>query len=172
MFYVGRYDTAFSRFLSWPSLVALGDTSYSIYLVHTWTLRIFLHPAQPQKVVWAIDATMRVAFGIAITLLVSYATYRLVEDSEPHVAAPKAWRGHRTSVIRSRYTRQKQTAAYRFLGWPHTSSASPKASASQVAFSIAAILVVATIVVAGQAVHSNHSLEGDPARVGRRSSAH
>jgi peptidoglycan/LPS O-acetylase OafA/YrhL len=79
MFYVGRYDTSFTRFLSLPTFVALGDMSYSIYLVHTWTLRIFFHPAPAFSWIWGLDAVFRVLFGIVLTLLVAYATYHLVE---------------------------------------------------------------------------------------------
>jgi peptidoglycan/LPS O-acetylase OafA/YrhL len=79
LFYVGRYSTAFTRFLSSPVLVALGDTSYSIYLIHTWTLRVFIHPAPVLNWIWAIDAALRVLFGIAFTLLAAYATYQLIE---------------------------------------------------------------------------------------------
>ncbi|MBV9062471.1 MAG: acyltransferase family protein [Alphaproteobacteria bacterium] len=79
MFCVCRYDTAFARFMSLPWLVALGEMSYSIYLVHTWTLRLFEQPPQPLTAFWAFDGAFRVACGIALTLLVSYGTYRLIE---------------------------------------------------------------------------------------------
>jgi peptidoglycan/LPS O-acetylase OafA/YrhL len=79
MFCACRYDNAFSRFLSLPLLVGLGDTSYSIYLVHTWTLRMFNHQITGYNWVWGIEAIFRVAFAILLTLIVSYATYRLIE---------------------------------------------------------------------------------------------
>jgi peptidoglycan/LPS O-acetylase OafA/YrhL len=79
MFCACRYDNTFSRFLSLPVLVALGDTSYSIYIVHTWTLRIFGHPLMPFNWIWGIEAIFRVAFAIILTLIVAYATYRLIE---------------------------------------------------------------------------------------------
>jgi peptidoglycan/LPS O-acetylase OafA/YrhL len=79
MFCACRYDNAFSRFLSLPLLVALGDTSYSIYIVHTWTLRMLNHPLMPFNWIWGIEAIFRVAFAIILTLIVAYATYRLIE---------------------------------------------------------------------------------------------
>jgi peptidoglycan/LPS O-acetylase OafA/YrhL len=85
LLYVARYDSAFTRFMSLPTLVILGDTSYSIYLIHTWTLRIFLRPVPPLTWLWAGDAIFRIFGAILFTLLVSYATYRLIE------APSRAW---------------------------------------------------------------------------------
>ena len=85
LLYVARYDSAFTRFLSLPTLLILGDTSYSIYLIHTWTLRIFLQPAPTLTWLWAADAVFRIFGAILFTLLVSYATYRLIE------APSRAW---------------------------------------------------------------------------------
>ena len=79
LLFVCRYDGAFTRFMSLPLLVALGETSYSIYLVHTWTLRIFNHPITGYHWALGIEAVFRVAFGIIFTLLVAYATYQLIE---------------------------------------------------------------------------------------------
>uniref|UniRef100_UPI002915C9CE acyltransferase family protein n=2 Tax=unclassified Bradyrhizobium TaxID=2631580 RepID=UPI002915C9CE len=79
LFYVARYDTRFTRLLSSPTLVALGEASYSIYLVHTWTLRVFLRPEPALNWTFALDTVGRITFGIAFTLVVSYATYQLIE---------------------------------------------------------------------------------------------
>jgi peptidoglycan/LPS O-acetylase OafA/YrhL len=79
LFCVSRYDTKFARFMSLPALVALGDTSYSIYVVHTWTLRIFYHPATQLDFFWGVVAIFRALIAIALTLVVAYATYRLIE---------------------------------------------------------------------------------------------
>jgi len=80
LFYVGRYDSGFTRFMASPTLVALGETSYSIYLVHTWTLRIFSRPPRPDADwLWGSEGAFRVICAIVLTLLVSYATYRLIE---------------------------------------------------------------------------------------------
>ena len=65
--------------LSAPFLVALGETSYSIYLVHEWTLRIFVQAPEPLTRFWAIVAAFRVTAAIAFTLVVAYGTYRLIE---------------------------------------------------------------------------------------------
>ena len=85
LLYVARYDSAFTRLLSLPTLLILGDTSYSIYLIHTWTLRIFLQPVPTLTLLWAADAVFRIFGAILFTLLVSYATYRLIE------APSRAW---------------------------------------------------------------------------------
>ena len=90
LFYVSRYDTAFTQFLSSPTLVALGDTSYSIYLIHTWTLRIFSRPAPQLNWIWGTDTVFRVLFGIVFTLLAAYATYRLIEVPSRVLAQKKA----------------------------------------------------------------------------------
>jgi hypothetical protein len=79
LFYVARYNTAFTKLLSLPILVGLGDTSYSIYLVHTWTLRIFTRPAPSLNWVWGLDTLFRIFFGILFTLVAAYATYQLIE---------------------------------------------------------------------------------------------
>jgi hypothetical protein len=60
-------------------LVALGETSYSIYLVHTFTLRLFERQPQPFTPFWAADTAWRMLCAIGFTFVVSYATYRLIE---------------------------------------------------------------------------------------------
>jgi peptidoglycan/LPS O-acetylase OafA/YrhL len=79
LFCVARYDSPFSRAMSAPLLVALGETSYSIYLVHSWTLRIFERPPPNLTPLWAVDAIWRIVCGSGLTLIVSYGTYRLIE---------------------------------------------------------------------------------------------
>jgi peptidoglycan/LPS O-acetylase OafA/YrhL len=60
-------------------MVLLGELSYSIYVVHTWTLRIFIRPPQSYnpEIVW--EAIYRIALAIALTVMVSTATYNLIE---------------------------------------------------------------------------------------------
>jgi peptidoglycan/LPS O-acetylase OafA/YrhL len=79
VFCLARYDIPLARFMSLPLLVGLGESSYSIYLVHTWTLQIFERPAQPLTAFWASYAAFRVVLAIAFTLVVAYGTYRLIE---------------------------------------------------------------------------------------------
>jgi peptidoglycan/LPS O-acetylase OafA/YrhL len=79
LFCVARYDSLFSRAISTPLLVSLGETSYSIYLVHSWTLRIFERTPPNLTPFWAADTIWRVVCGIGLTLIVSYGTYRLIE---------------------------------------------------------------------------------------------
>ncbi|HWB49423.1 MAG TPA: acyltransferase [Stellaceae bacterium] len=79
IFCVSRYDTRISRFLGVAWLVALGEVSYSIYSVHTWTLRIFIRDPVNVSDAGVIDAVARIALGIAVTLILATATYRFIE---------------------------------------------------------------------------------------------
>jgi peptidoglycan/LPS O-acetylase OafA/YrhL len=152
MFYVGRYDTSFTRFLSSPTLVALGDTSYSIYLVHTWTLRIFLHPAPVLTWIWGIDALFRVVFAIVFTLLVSYATYRLVEV--PSRVWLRAKFGRMIANGFGDAAMSGRTVALADLP-PNLQPKSVGAPHARCVFSFAAILLLAAAAVAGQAARSD-----------------
>jgi peptidoglycan/LPS O-acetylase OafA/YrhL len=80
IFYVGRYKNTFSKVLALPLVVWLGEISFSIYAVHTWTLRPFIRPPMSFDAVYAADAVLRVAMGIGFTLIVSAATYKLIEQ--------------------------------------------------------------------------------------------
>jgi peptidoglycan/LPS O-acetylase OafA/YrhL len=135
MFCVSRYDTPFARLMSAPMLVALGETSYSIYLVHSWTLRIFEHPPLPFTPLSASWAAFRVVCAIALTLLLSYGTYRLIElPSRVYV---------RGSLRRA-------------IGWVFDRGASrPDAAAvttvsKQVLYTTSAVLVLLLIAIGGQ----------------------
>jgi peptidoglycan/LPS O-acetylase OafA/YrhL len=79
LFCSARYKSWFSRFVSLPWLVLLGEMSYSIYLVHTWTLRLFVHDPRVMTRLQILDATLCVVCGIALTILVSYGTYHIIE---------------------------------------------------------------------------------------------
>src|SRR5262249_9052138 len=79
IFCVSRYPTGISRFLCLSPLVLLGELSYSIYSVHTWTLRIFIREPVSFTKLWAFDAVLRIAMGIGLTLILATATYRLIE---------------------------------------------------------------------------------------------
>jgi peptidoglycan/LPS O-acetylase OafA/YrhL len=79
IFCVSRYPTGISRFLCLTPLVLLGEVSYSIYSVHTWTLRIFIRDPVNFTPLGAVDAVVRIALGIGLTLVLATATYRLIE---------------------------------------------------------------------------------------------
>jgi peptidoglycan/LPS O-acetylase OafA/YrhL len=80
IFCVSRYrSSAVAVMLSTPLMVLLGDLSYSIYTVHTWTLRIFERPQMTYSPGVACEALFRIALGIALTIVLSTATYRLIE---------------------------------------------------------------------------------------------
>jgi peptidoglycan/LPS O-acetylase OafA/YrhL len=80
IFCVSRYrSSAVATMLSTPLMVQLGDLSFSIYAVHTWTLRIFERPSMDFRYGVELEAALRIALGIALTLILSTATFRLIE---------------------------------------------------------------------------------------------
>jgi peptidoglycan/LPS O-acetylase OafA/YrhL len=80
IFCVSRYrSSTVALMLSTPRMVLLGDLSFSIYAVHTWTLRIFERPAMDFGYGLELEAAFRVVMAVALTLILSSATYRLIE---------------------------------------------------------------------------------------------
>jgi peptidoglycan/LPS O-acetylase OafA/YrhL len=80
IFCVSRYrSSAFALILSTPLMVSLGDLSYSIYTVHTWTLRIFERPQMTFTTARGWEAVFRIVLAIALTIILSTATYRFIE---------------------------------------------------------------------------------------------
>src|SRR5262249_12943061 len=81
MFCCARYRNVITDALSSPTMTTLGDASYSIYLLHAFTLRIFI-PTSPQfsysatgVLVW----TLLMAVAIAFTLITAVGSYRTLE---------------------------------------------------------------------------------------------
>jgi peptidoglycan/LPS O-acetylase OafA/YrhL len=75
-----RYPTGLSRFLNWKPMVKLGETSYSIYLLHPWMLNIFQYSgAQLFTGAFLIEWAFRVFAVIGFTLIVALGTYSYVE---------------------------------------------------------------------------------------------
>jgi peptidoglycan/LPS O-acetylase OafA/YrhL len=80
IFCVSRYrSSTVALMLSTPLMVQLGDLSFSIYVVHTWTLRIFERPPMDFRYSVEWEAAFRIALGVALTLILSTATFRLIE---------------------------------------------------------------------------------------------
>jgi peptidoglycan/LPS O-acetylase OafA/YrhL len=79
IFCVSRYDSGVSRLLSTRHLVGLGEISYSIYAVHTWTLRAFLRPAVDFNLANGIEALIRIPVAMIFSIIMATATYRLIE---------------------------------------------------------------------------------------------
>jgi peptidoglycan/LPS O-acetylase OafA/YrhL len=80
IFCVSRYrSSAVATILSAPLMVLLGDLSYSIYTVHIWTLRIFVRPETASSNTLEAEAVLRIVLAIALTVILSTATYRLIE---------------------------------------------------------------------------------------------
>lgn len=79
IFCVSRYDSIVNRLLSTSLLVSLGEISYSIYAVHTWTLRAFLRPTVDFNLTNGIEALIRIPVAIVFSIIMATATYRLIE---------------------------------------------------------------------------------------------
>jgi peptidoglycan/LPS O-acetylase OafA/YrhL len=80
VFCVSRYRSSHvAMMLSTPLMVLLGDLSFSIYAVHTYTLRIFERPSMDFRDGVELEAALRIVLGIALTLILSTATFRLIE---------------------------------------------------------------------------------------------
>jgi peptidoglycan/LPS O-acetylase OafA/YrhL len=80
IFCVSRYrSSTVALMLSTPLMVQLGDLSFSIYAVHTWTLRIFERPPMDFRYGVEWEAAFRIVLGVALTLTLSTATFRLIE---------------------------------------------------------------------------------------------
>jgi peptidoglycan/LPS O-acetylase OafA/YrhL len=79
IFCVSRYDSAVSRLLSARRLVGLGEISYSIYAVHTWTLRAFLRPSVDFNLANGLEALIRIPVAMIFSIIMASATYRLIE---------------------------------------------------------------------------------------------
>jgi peptidoglycan/LPS O-acetylase OafA/YrhL len=79
IFCVSRYDSVVRRLLSTRSLVGLGEISYSIYAVHTWTLRAFLRPSVDFNLATGIEALIRIPVAMIFSIIMASATYRLIE---------------------------------------------------------------------------------------------
>jgi hypothetical protein len=80
IFCVSRYrSSAVAAILSAPLMVMLGDLSYSIYTVHTWTLRIFERPTMTFSIGVGLEAVFRIILALFFTVILSTATYSLIE---------------------------------------------------------------------------------------------
>lgn len=80
LFCVARYNNAFVRFLGSAPLVAGGNVSYSLYLLHLLIIQFLLNKGLvalfPQSVPGAWAAALSI---LAVAMAVSYVTYRLIE---------------------------------------------------------------------------------------------
>jgi peptidoglycan/LPS O-acetylase OafA/YrhL len=116
IFCVSRYrSTAVAAALSAPLMILLGELSYSIYAVHTWTLRIFERPQMDFGPGLGLEAAFRIALGIALTIILSSATYRLIE------VPARAWlrKAVRRRLVKSFGPPQGNRLAGRKVDRPH-----------------------------------------------------
>jgi hypothetical protein len=147
LFCVARYDSMFARLMSAPGLIALGETSYSIYLVHSWTLRLFERPALPFTSYWIADTVWRMICAICFTLVVSYATYRLIEV--PARRWVRRGLGHGIGWVFDR-PRQK---------WVISLGARPPGTHAHTLYTASALAFLPVMALAGEAVRSEPVME-------------
>jgi peptidoglycan/LPS O-acetylase OafA/YrhL len=148
LFCAARYKTWFVRFLSLPWLVMLGEMSYSIYLVHTWTLRLFIHPSRPFIWPQVVDVILCISCGIALTIFLSYGTYNLIE------IPGRIWlRRSLAAAIDLVFGQAATVAASR------SELSVPKRKAKRLSFAISAALALALLSVSGQATKSDRLIE-------------
>jgi peptidoglycan/LPS O-acetylase OafA/YrhL len=57
----------------------LGEISYSIYAVHTWTLRAFLRPPVAFDLANGLESLVRIPVAMIFTVIMATATYRVIE---------------------------------------------------------------------------------------------
>jgi peptidoglycan/LPS O-acetylase OafA/YrhL len=80
LFSVATMETAVSRFLSRPLVVAGGETSYSMYLIHPFLLPLFTHPVVPKvnaASLFGWFALLTVAIGSVVVF--SRGSYSVIE---------------------------------------------------------------------------------------------
>lgn len=75
IFCCARYQNSFSQFFSWPLLIAGGEMSYSIYLLHPPIASICFHYLHNNT------TSLWIAFGLALSLILTVAhfSYRYIE---------------------------------------------------------------------------------------------
>ena len=98
IFCTARYSSPLARLLSSAWMIWLGEISYSIYAVHTWTLRPLIRPAVNFNWFYGIDAVLRIALGIGFTVIVATATYAIIEAPGRRYLRAKLMRQPKTST--------------------------------------------------------------------------
>jgi peptidoglycan/LPS O-acetylase OafA/YrhL len=82
LFGAARYETTISRFLRSRPLVALGEASYSIYLLHFLILLVissYIGQTLPPTIPNALFLTLRFAFVMSLICLISLGTHAVIE---------------------------------------------------------------------------------------------
>jgi hypothetical protein len=102
IFGVARYRTWLQRLLCRPTLVGLGDASYSIYLIHFpifWAVSSYLGDALPLSWPAVTFAMARFIFVLFLILLLSVGLNRYVEVPARRWLR-SLWAQRRTSIVR------------------------------------------------------------------------
>ena len=80
VFCTARYPSVLTKWLDKPSIVMLGELSYSIYLLHLFFLSPFVYAgSQPLNGYTVTELVLRMLMYISVTCLASYASYRAIE---------------------------------------------------------------------------------------------
>jgi peptidoglycan/LPS O-acetylase OafA/YrhL len=80
---LARGGTPFARLLSWRPIELLGESSYSLYLIHTPILTIVLYKLRSGQPL----SGMEIAASLAVTLIASIVCFKLIETP-----SRKKWR--------------------------------------------------------------------------------
>ena len=81
MLMVCRYDTALGRVLSAPTMLLLGEISYSIYIWSFVAMTVtdgLLHHAE-QSIAAYVNAAMKLVLLCGLTIVMAYGSYLLIE---------------------------------------------------------------------------------------------
>ena len=76
MFYFARYKGGLSRIVESKVAIAIGDASYSIYLLHGWVLHLLNQGSYPS----IAFAVFRIAISWVVIVLLSLGVYRYFES--------------------------------------------------------------------------------------------
>ncbi len=82
IFCAARYETWFSRILNWKPFVALGEASYSIYLIHFFIFVVLssaVAGALPVTFPNIVFASAKYLYVVALVLLLSLGLHRFIE---------------------------------------------------------------------------------------------
>ncbi len=133
IFCASRYESGLSRLLGSTPMLKLGDASYSIYLIHLFTLQLFslivaFPPSRANYVVWLLTMLGAIFFTIILSLglyQVFEAPARTFLRRRLHACKAKIFgvqiRAKRFSAVHCTVVGVILSALFVFWNWPKTS---------------------------------------------------
>jgi peptidoglycan/LPS O-acetylase OafA/YrhL len=103
VFYVTRYESALRRLLSSRLVIAGGEASYSIYLMHLFVLSHFYQAPRELSVSSALEVMARISIYLLLTVAVAYGTYRVIEMPARLWIRAMFDRRQKTAILNARY---------------------------------------------------------------------